>query len=205
MSPLALLLSLFGVDMLAAMTPGPNFIVVAQSAAQGSSRHGACVVAGILVANIAWCLAVVLGLSALLDLAPSLYQALKILGGAYLLYLGVSLWRTRPRASGEFAPVPLSAGQAFVRGLLTNLTNPKSLAYFGSVFVLFTGPQTPLEVKAAAIGIVLVDTVLCYGAVALLFSRRSMQRLYARLERPIDRLAGAVMILFGGRLLLVRD
>jgi RhtB (resistance to homoserine/threonine) family protein len=205
MSHLALLASLLAVDLLAAMSPGPNFVVVAQAAARGSSRQGACVVSGILAANVLWCLAVVLGLSALFDLAPSLYQALKILGGAYLLYLGVSLWRTKPRASGEFAPLPMSARQAFVRGLLTNLTNPKSLAYFGSVFALFMGPDIPAEIKAAAIGIVLFDTVLWYGIVALMFSRGSMQRLYEQLERPIDRLAGAVMVLVGGRLLWVRD
>ena len=205
MSYIGLLASLLAVDLLAAMSPGPNFVVVAQTAASASWRRGAMVVAGILAANVAWCLAVALGLSVLFQLAPPLYRALQIVGGLYLLYLGVSLWRAQPTSLARAALQPLTPRQAFARGLFTNLTNPKSLAYFGSVFALFMGPEIPADVKALAIGIVLFDTVLWYGIVAACFSRTSVQRLYAGLERPLNRLAGTVMILFAGRLLFVRD
>lgn len=165
MSHLALLASLLAVDLLAAMSPGPNFVLV---------------VAGFACANLGWCLAVVLGLAVLLELAPSLYTALKILGGAYLIYLGVALWRSKRPETIE--PGRLTMRRAFMRGLLTNLTNPKSLVYFASVFTLFMGPEVPPAVKALAFGIVLFDT------------------LYAAIERPINRLAGAVMKAFGVRL-----
>ena len=205
MSYVALLVSLLAVDLFAAMSPGPNFIVVAQTAASASWRRGAMVVAGILAANVVWCLAVALGLSVLFELAPSLYHALQILGGLYLVYLGISLWHAEPAGTAPPALRPLTPWQAFARGLFTNLTNPKSLAYFGSVFALFMGPEIPAAIKAIAIGIVLFDTVLWYGIVAACFSRSSVQRLYAGLERPLNRLAGTVMMLFAGRLLFVRD
>src|SRR5919198_200452 len=73
------------------------------------------------------------------------------------------------------------------------------------VVALFMAPEIPAGVKAIAIGIVLFDTVLWYGIVAACFSRSSVQRLYAGLERPLNRLAGTVMMLFAGRLLFVRD
>jgi threonine efflux protein len=206
MTYFSLLLSLFAVDLFAAITPGPNFVVVSQTAIRESPGHAAAVVTGILTANFLWCLGVLLGLSALFDLAPWLYTAMKLLGGGYLIYLGVSLWRTRGVSRPTFAsPHPWLFPAAYVRGLLTSLSNPKSVLYFGSIFALFMGPETPLWVKVLAIGIVLFDTVLWYGTVAAMFSRVQVQRAYAALERPINRITGAVMIGFGTRMILVRD
>jgi threonine efflux protein len=67
------------------------------------------------------------------------------------------------------------------------------------------GPETPIWVKASAIGIVLFDTVLWYGTVATMFSRLRVQRTYTALEKAINRTTGAVMIGFGARLMLARD
>src|SRR5688572_3748298 len=135
MTYLPLLLSLLAVDLLAAISPGPNFVVVAQAAIWGSFRQAAAVVAGILTANLLWCIGVALGLSALFDLAPWLYGTMKVLGGTYLIYLGVTLWRTKSRAvlTSE-ASFQLTLPAALARGLLTNLANPKSVVYFSSVF-----------------------------------------------------------------------
>jgi threonine efflux protein len=206
MTYLPLLVSLLVVDLLAAISPGPNFVVVAQAAIWGSFRQAAAVVAGILTANLLWCIGVALGLSALFDLAPWLYGTMKVLGGTYLIYLGVTLWRAKSRgALTSEASFQLALPAALARGLLTNLANPKSVVYFSSVFALFLGPATPFWVTALAIGIVLLDTVLWYGAVAALFSRVRIRRRYAALEKPINRTTGTVMIGFGARLLVVRD
>src|SRR5918911_516179 len=64
-----LLLSLLAVDLLAAISPGPNFVVVTQAAVNGTRRHAAAVVAGIVAANLIWCAAVAFGLSALFSSA----------------------------------------------------------------------------------------------------------------------------------------
>ena len=91
MTYLYLLLSLLAVDLLAAVSPGPNFFVVTQAAFVRTRRHAAAVVLGIMTANLIWCAAVAFGPSALFELAPRLYGAIKLLGGAYLIYLGVRL------------------------------------------------------------------------------------------------------------------
>jgi threonine efflux protein len=118
----------------------------------------------------------------------------------------LTLWRSKSQAlfpsEPSFHP---SFPAAFTRGLLTNLSNPKSVVYFSSVFALFMGPTTPFWVKSLAIGIVLMDTILWYGAVAAMFSRVKVQAKYAALEKPINRTTSAVMIGFGARLLVVRD
>lgn len=206
MTYVPLLLSLLAVDLLAAISPGPNFVVVTQAAINRSRRYAAAVVLGLVTSNLVWCFAVLLGISALFQLAPWLYSAIKFFGGAYLMYLGVSLWRShheQPRITES--AVQSRLGAAYIRGLLTNLSNPKSVVYFGSIFALFMSPGTPLWVEVTAIGIVIFNTVLWYGTVAALFSSAVIQRFYASIKRPVNRVAGAVMIAFGARLMLVRD
>ena len=201
-----LLLSLLAVDLLAAISPGPNFVVVTQAAINRTRRHAAAVVLGIMTANLFWCAAVLFGLSALFEVAPRLYVAIKFMGGAYLIYLGVRLCCGESlTAAATESSFQNSPGAAFVRGLLTNLSNPKSVVYFGSIFALFMRPGTPAWVQALAVGIVLFDTALWYGTVGALFSSGIVQRFYARVQRPVNRATGAVMIAFGGRLMLVRD
>lgn len=201
-----LLLSLLAVDLLAAISPGPNFVVVTQAAINRTRRLAAAVVAGIVAANLIWCAAVAFGLSALFELAPRLYSAVKVFGGAYLIYLGVLLWRSETHEPAETkTSFKNSLSAAFVRGLLTNLSNPKSVIYFGSIFALFMRPDTPAWTQVAAVGIVIFDTVLWYGTVAILFSSGVVQRFYVRVQRPINRVAGAAMIGFGGKLVLMRE
>jgi threonine efflux protein len=200
---LYLLLSLLAVDLLAAISPGPNFVVVTQTAIQRRRRHAAAVVLGLVSANLIWCLAVVFGLSTLFELAPWLLGTIKFLGGAYLIYLGVSLWRINgpTSTSAEFS-LQNKLSAAYIRGLLTNLSNPKSVVYFGSIFALFMKPGTPAWVQFMAVGIVLFDTVLWYGSVALMFSSTMVRRFYVRIQRPINCITGVVMVAFGVRLLM---
>jgi threonine efflux protein len=206
MNYLFLFLSLLAVDLMAAMSPGPNFVLVTQSAMYRSRRSALGVVAGLVVANLVWCSAVVLGFAKLFDLQPLLYDAIRLVGGGYLIYLGVQVFRSDASAvMDREVPAHHSARSSFVRGLLTNLANPKSAIYFGSIFALFLKPGTPAWVQAVAIGIVLADTILWYGSVAVLFSARGMQRWWATLKRPIDRVAGALMVGFGARLVFSRN
>jgi threonine efflux protein len=206
---LPLLASLFVVDLLAAISPGPNFIVVSQTAVTRSRRDAFAAVAGILTANLGWALAVVLGLAAVFALVPWLYTAIKVAGGAYLIYLAVRLWRGAGEPGGDEhstpAPGERSPAHAYARGFLTSATNPKSVVYFGSVFAVFLSPGSPGWLQIAAVAIVLVNGLLWYGLVAALFSTSGVQRRYAAVRRPIDRLAGAAIGAFGARLILVRD
>jgi threonine efflux protein len=206
MSYLSLLLSLMMVDLLAAISPGPNFVLVTRTAIQRTRSQAAAVVLGFASANLIWCAAVVFGLSALFDFAPWLYSAIKFIGGMYLVYLGVTLWRAEDSPGTRLeSVVQTNLAASYIRGLLTNLSNPKSVVYFGSIFALFMKPATPSWVQLTAVGIVLFDTVLWYGTVALLFSSGTVRRIYSRVQRPINRVTGAVMIAFGFRLILARD
>jgi threonine efflux protein len=197
-----LLLSLFAVDLLAAMSPGPNFLLVVQTSIQRTRRYAAAVVAGLTSANLIWCVAVVFGLAALFKIAPWLYAILKLSGGAYLIFLGITLWRSKSSIVQVDGSPQNTLIAAYIRGLLTNLSNPKSVVYFGSIFALFMRPGIPVWVQFVAVSIVLFDTLLWYGTVAMMFSNRVVRQFYMRIQRPIDRITSCVMIGFGVKLML---
>ena len=89
----------------AVVTPGPNFFNTAQLAASCSRRHGVVASAGVSTGTIMWGLAGGLGIKSLFTAAPMLYLAFKIMGGCYLIYLGLKLFkRSAPAMSQSMLP-----------------------------------------------------------------------------------------------------
>ena len=207
MSPLSLLLSLLAVDLLAVISPGPAFVMVSQTSVRYGPRSGIAAVSGITVAVWFWCAVVLSGLTILFQIAPWLYGAMKLAGGAYLVYLGLNLLRARAdeRACAPPGETGLSTRKGFTKGLLVGLTNPKAIVYFGSIFTLFVKPGSPVWLQAAAVGIATFDTLVWYCLVGVLFSHSAVRRVYGRIGRWIERTAGAVMVAFGIRLVLTKD
>jgi threonine efflux protein len=196
-----ILVSLLAVDLAAAMSPGPNFVLVSQSAIDRDRRTALAVVGGFALSNLLWCVAVMLGLAALFHVVPQAYAAIRIVGGFYLIFLGIQLWRKSDKAIvGNPSINSQSLVGPFLRGTLTNLTNPKSAVYFASIFVLFIQPGTPVWVRWVAVAIVIADTLIWYGFVALVLSARRVQMWYRKIARTVDRVAGTLMIAFGVRL-----
>src|SRR5438067_11564377 len=113
--------SFLAVAGLALVVPGPDTIVVLRTALGGGARAGVRAAAGSTAGLLAWGAAAVLGLTALLTVSPAAFEALKLVGAAYLAWLGVQTLRAAPAA----APVSAPNGAAFRRGLLTDLANVK--------------------------------------------------------------------------------
>jgi threonine/homoserine/homoserine lactone efflux protein len=202
MSALLLLLSLAAVDLLSIASPGPNILLVTQTAVERGRRQALCVTVGIMAASLTWASLALLGLTALFEVLPSLQTALRIAGAAFLIYLGVRLWRSAATSQ----PIPdVSTGRvatrSALRGFATGILNPKSLTYFGTIFVLFVPADAPLETRLAALAVVALDGFLVYGVAAVLFSTDGVKASYLALRRPIDRVCAAVMTVLGARLI----
>jgi RhtB (resistance to homoserine/threonine) family protein len=207
MHPVTLLLSLFAVDFLACVSPGPAFVGITQISARHGTRAGLAAVSGLLVAAWIDCAVVLSGLTILFQVVPWLYLVVKVAGGLYLAWIGLKLLRggdTAEATRGNGRAVG-SVGQSFRRGMFIGLTNPKAVVYFASIFTLFLKPGSPLWLDLAAVAIVTFDVAVWYGFVGVLFSRPLVRRAYERLRKWIERAAGAVMVGFGVRLVLSRD
>ena len=207
MSPhLVALASLLAVSIATCVVPGPNNFMLMRF----GMRHGRGVALaagfGTTLSCIVWCAAAALGLAAVLAAAPWLYKLLRLGGGLYLLWFAFMLWRTPTQAGPAETPdVRLGRWAAFWQGFAVNMTNPKSVLFFASIFSAYVGPDTPLWMHAAAVGVCTTTCLAWQVAMAWLFSTRRAAGAYARAQRPLDRTAGALMAAFGLSLLWVFD
>ncbi|MBI6908886.1 LysE family translocator [Pseudomonas sp. R11F] len=201
------LLSLALLWIVAVVTPGPNFFNIAQLAANASRRHGVAASAGVASGTVLWGVAGGLGIKSLFTAAPMLYLAFKIIGGCYLIYLGLKLFKRSVPVAGRN---PLADGQrrsllsAWRLGLLGNLSNPKSALFVATIFAS-TMPPSPSPLLLTLAVIVMASLSFSwYCAVALVFSSERMANLYSRSRKWLDRFAGGCYVLFGAHLVANR-
>jgi len=147
-----------------------------------------------------------LGLKAVFLAFPWLYAFVSYSGAAYLVWLGLKLLRSKPKAiedqAAGYAPQRLAV--SFARGFVSNITNPKTLVYFSSVFGTFMPPNAGAATVIAVVVVIWFCNFGWYGGLSFLLSGTAARRLYGRLARTINRVAGLAMILFGLRVAVAR-
>ncbi len=210
-----LLLTVASVHFAVLISPGPDFFLVTQVAAQYSRRAGMMTVLGITIGVAIWVAVVLLGLHLLVERFSWIQRLLYIAGGGYLSYLGGVLIysaikifiekRGAPQEANDY-PIAYSSyergdGYYLSRGLLTNLANPKALIYFGSVFLLFIGDGVSSSMQIAILLLVVGETFLWFTLVALLFSLPKLKAAYQRAGRYLDGGVGLLFLGFGVTLL----
>ncbi|MGB3123500.1 MAG: LysE family transporter [Pseudomonas sp.] len=201
------LLSLALLWTVAVVMPGPNFFNTAQLAASCSRRHGVAASAGVATGTVMWGLAGGLGIKSLFTAAPMLYMAFKIIGGCYLIYLGLKLFkRSAPSMSQAMLPdePQRSLFSAWRLGLLGNLSNPKSALFVATIFASTMPPSPSPMLLTLAVIIMATLSFSWYSSVALVFSSERMANLYSRSRKWLDRFAGGCYVLFGAHLVANR-
>jgi threonine efflux protein len=201
MPSLSALASLLALHWLATMSPGANTVLVTQITAASGRANAFAVIAGICASGAIWVTSAALGLRAVFLASPWLYTLMAFAGAAYLVWLGVRLLRSKRKATEAqvtgLLPLPLRV--SFVQGFVTNITNPKSLVYFSSVFGAFLPP----EAGAGTVLTVVLMTWACnigwYGSLSFVLSAAPARQAYSRAALTINRIAGVAMILFGLR------
>ncbi len=201
MTYLPQLLTLAGVMLLACISPGPDVLAVT-SYALASRRGGVWVALGVSLGCTLWATLAVFGLGVVILRLGPLYQAIRLCGAAYLVYLGLHLLVSARRAG----PAPQIAAAAaggrglFRRGLMVNLTNPKAVVFFGSLFVTILPVDAPGWVHAAVVAVVGGVACFWFVALALMLSAGRVRALYLAARRPVDALMGAALVALGARL-----
>ncbi len=202
------LVTLLGIALallLVAMSPGPAFIVVSQQALTRSRNAGVVTALGVSVGSVIWVVLVVLGIAVLMAEAAWLYGLMRLIGGAYLIYLGVQLWRGAGAPLVEASRIDAAGStlwRTFWRAILIQMLNPKAAVFFGSVFLTMLAPGAPVWLKGAALGLVFVIEFGWYFVVATTFSSKPARRIYGNAKAWLERGAGAWLALFGMKLAL---
>lgn len=197
---------------LAVASPGPSFLFISHTAALRSRRAGVLGAFAMGWGGLIWAAAALFGLQAIFAQVLWLETAIRLAGAAYLVYLGIRLVLSRrepgptdaaPEAATERPPK--RAGRLFLDALLLQLSNPKVIVFFGSIFAVLLPSGAPPWVGWAALGIVFVNEFWWYSLVAVVFSTGPTRRFFYRWKVWINRVAGTVLALLGIRLaLLVR-
>ncbi len=205
------LLALLPIWVLALVSPGPDALLVAQTAASEGRRNGFACAAGIGAGNAVWSVAALGGLAVLFAEAAWLYRLVVFAGAAYLVVTGLRMLAAARRSGGvhgaEEGPAvgavrPVGAPVAFRRGLLTNLSNPKAAIFLASVFAVTLPPQTGSGLGAALVLGASVSSTRWFALLARLRSTEVVRGAYRRAERGVTALAGACFAGFGAVLAL---
>lgn len=207
---LMLFLTVALVHIIALMSPGPDFFFVSQTAVSRSRREAMMGVVGISLGVMVWAGVALLGLNLILQKMAWLHQIIMVGGGLYLCWMGWQLLRSARKQNAQTAPaeevkVALpKAGRSFIRGLLTNLSNPKAVIYFGSVFSLFVGEDVGAGARWGLFALITGETFIWFTLVAIIFALPAMRRGYQRMAKWIDGFAGVLFTGFGLHLIFTR-
>lgn len=189
------------VDFLALISPGPNFVLTTSAAVSKSRRHAIWTASGIAMGSFAWAGAAALGIASVFEALPLLGLVLKVLGIAYLLYLGIKLLRSKGfQPNADDAADMTWGARGFWRGFLVNMTNPKSAAYYASVFAAFLTPDMPVWVLVLLIAAIATMSLVWHVLIAVSFSAPRVQARYVSVSKYVDQLCGGVLIFLGLRL-----
>jgi threonine/homoserine/homoserine lactone efflux protein len=206
------LAAFLGIAIVLIMLPGPDMALVMRNALLGGRASGLFTASGIVTGLAVWTLATSAGIATLLVASAPAFMAVKVVGAAYLCYLGAqAVWgalRTRgsqPPAGERHSRRRLAPLTAFRQGVISNLGNPKIAVFFTSFLPQFapTGPNSfsvllGLGLVFSALTLVWLVGYACAVARAGDVLRRP------RVRRAIEGLSGAVLVAFGLRLATAR-
>ena len=198
------LLAFVAVSAVVICTPGQDTALLVRNTLAGGRSSGIATAGGVTLGIATWAVAASAGLAALLQASEPVFQTLKLLGAAYLAYLGAqSLRRALTRGQRGHEPAgssPLSPGRAFRQGLLSNLGNPKIAVFFASMLPQFVPQSSASFAVLLALGLVFCGMGLTWLTAYAVAVARIGKLLAGRVRRALDAVTGVVLVALGLRL-----
>ncbi|MEP3428075.1 MAG: LysE family transporter [Roseibium sp.] len=192
------LLTVISLTVVVAIVPGPDFAVVLRNALIGGRLAGIMTSLGIALAlgvHVTYALA---GIGLIVSQSIFLFNALKLIGAAYLIFLGITMYRSASRdmpadsALGGMPPL-----KALRWGFFTNVTNPKATMFALSVFLQVTSPSTPLWTQIGYGFIMASGVFLWFALVTMFFTLPKVRQQFVRAKLWMERSFGILLTLFG--------
>ncbi|AKO45008.1 LysE family transporter [[Haemophilus] ducreyi] len=195
------MLTIILVHLVGLASPGPDFFYVVRRSAGHSTKAGFLAAIGTSIGSIFWASFAIFGLAWLSNSAGTVFQHFIMLaGGIYLAYLGSVMVFSVKQAAFDHQKIvvtPLKMWTEVKKGLLINLANAKAGIYFTSVISVFMAKFNQVSDLFLLLFLFVISTLLYFGSVAMLFSRKPVQALYSKYNHYIENIAGMIFILFG--------
>ena len=204
-------LAFLGVSAVVIVTPGQDTALTIRNTLAGGRRAGIGTALGVAAGQSCWTLAASLGLTAILVASEPAFAAVRLLGAAYLIWLGVHSIRAAVRGQASAGtrdaatPVGLRPGRAWRQGLFSSLGNPKLAVFFSSLLPPFVPAGAAPLPAMLALGAVFVALTLAWlSGYAVVIARLGDRMRGGRIRRAFDAITGTVLVVLGGRLALER-
>lgn len=202
---LAHLLAFVAVSALVIITPGPDTALTIRNSVSSGRRAGVCTGAGVAIGQLLWTIAASVGVIGVLVASEQAFTVLKLVGAAYLVYLGAHSLRAAVRRGIQPASAPaqrqVTATKALSQGLVNDLANPKMAAFFASLLPQFVSDSSVAAVQMLGFGALFsVMTFAWLSGYAFALQRFKHALRHGRARRVVDGLAGVVLVGFGIRL-----
>lgn len=202
METLALFGSVAVLQLFALMSPGPDFIMCLRQSLVHGRRAGVFTSLGFalgILVHVGYCL---LGLAFLISQSIVLFNVIKVLGGAYLLWMGYQSFRatetTVDVSDVQRASISTMSNVAAVRvGFFTNVLNPKATLFFLGMFTLVISPDLALNVRLGLGAVCVVMTFLWFSFVSFVLTHGPVRRVFLRSQKWINKVFGVVLVGFG--------
>jgi RhtB (resistance to homoserine/threonine) family protein len=196
---LSAILTVAGIHLLAVMSPGPDFVLIAKNSLAHSRKSGMYSALGLgmgILTHVIYCLA---GLGFLISKSILIFNTIKILGALYLIYIGFkALTSKSPTGEIEVGDTQdLSRWASFRMGYITNITNPKATLFVLSLFTLVISPSTPLAVKIIMGLEMATVTALWFSLVSYIVSHPRVKKPFAKVQHKLEQVMGGILMLLG--------
>jgi len=199
------LAAFLGISILVIVTPGQDTALTIRNTLLGGRPAGVATAGGVAAGQACWTAAASIGLATLLVASEPIFVALKLVGAAYLVYLGLHALRQaiRPvaQAGDRVAGSPLAPDRAFRQGLLSNLGNPKMAVFFTSLLPQFGSSFASLLAHGLLFCALTLAWLSAYSF-AVAHAGDLLRR--PRIRRSLDALTGTILVAFGIRLVADR-
>ncbi|MBW4459396.1 MAG: LysE family transporter [Nodosilinea sp. WJT8-NPBG4] len=203
-------LTVFAVSLVAVVTPGPDFALTLRNSLAYSRRAGIFTAIGVGAGNLVHATYSLVGLGAVVAKSVLLFNALKWVGAAYLIYIGIKSLNAKRVAislrghcvnASEFVEQrDIGRWSAFRIGFLGNLLNPKATLFFLALFTQIVQPATPLVAQAVYGATVAAVALIWFAVVAVVISQQTFKRCILAVAHWLEQLTGAALIVLGVRL-----
>jgi len=191
------IVTLFGVMAVLAFIPGISVLVVSARSAAYGFGHGVFTVLGIVVGDIIFILLAIFGLSMLAQAMGSLFILIKYLGSTYLIWLGITLWKSESNSRTVAGQTESSLLSSFLTGLFITLGDQKAILFYLGFFPAFLDLS---KVSLIDAGIIIFITILAVGGAKLVYvfiADRAGLLFSSTVNQIINRIAGCVVIAVG--------
>ena len=204
MNLIVTLLSVASIWSIAVITPGPNFFITAQTAVKDSRLAGMFIVLGTCTGTIIWSIAGYFGIASLFIVVPWIYTTLKVVGGIYIIYLGITMIINsgKPDSKSDIPQESFRTNYLYWRkGLMTNLSNPKTAMFITSLFASVLPKEPTMFMGLLIVTLMVGISLIWYSFVVLLFSSHKFSGFYHQMQRWLEGIAGIIFVAFGAKLI----